>query len=282
MNGPTPEAEAKIKSNPKSSRTATIGISHHSLRFHRNVRSSPTTPIFDVILRIKFFIGSASLSNHIVIHIKSVDVTFAKSVQGICGCGNDGFAPQVEAGVQQDWHTGRLTEELDSPVVQRVGGTFHRLDPSCASFVGYSLDAIAAAVPGRIDHQHIAKRIYSGWVLQIGIIFSRALFQNYRSKGAEWLTKLDARVDDFLHLCPAGISQDGAVTQRSRAPFEASLEEGDDFARQHVVYHHFRPALGFIDALVRTTGDLNSALYFMVRIGLTPVGVFHNELPRMA
>jgi hypothetical protein len=56
MNGPTPEAEAKIKSNPKSNRTATIGISHQSLRFHKNDNNSPTTPKLDDMLRIKFFI----------------------------------------------------------------------------------------------------------------------------------------------------------------------------------------------------------------------------------
>jgi hypothetical protein len=56
MNGPTPEAEAKIKSNPKSNRTVTIGISHQSLRFHKNVNNSPTTPKLDVMLRMKLFI----------------------------------------------------------------------------------------------------------------------------------------------------------------------------------------------------------------------------------
>jgi hypothetical protein len=56
MNGPTPEAEAKIKSNPKSNRTETIGISHHNLRFHKNANNSPTTPKLDVMLRMKLFI----------------------------------------------------------------------------------------------------------------------------------------------------------------------------------------------------------------------------------
>jgi hypothetical protein len=60
MNGPTPEAEAKIKSNPKSNRTATIGTSHQSLRFHKNANNSPTTPKFDVMLRIKLFIFNLS------------------------------------------------------------------------------------------------------------------------------------------------------------------------------------------------------------------------------
>jgi hypothetical protein len=56
MNGPTPEAEAKIKSNPKSNRTATIGTNHQSLRFHKNDNNSPTTPKLDVMLRMKLFI----------------------------------------------------------------------------------------------------------------------------------------------------------------------------------------------------------------------------------
>src|SRR5690554_7419749 len=56
MKGPTPEAEAKIKSNPKSKRIATMGISHQSLRCHRNRNNSPTTPKLDDILRMKFFI----------------------------------------------------------------------------------------------------------------------------------------------------------------------------------------------------------------------------------
>ena len=56
MNGPTPEAEAKISNNPNSIKTKTIGISHQSLRFHRNDINSPATPTLDVILRMKFLI----------------------------------------------------------------------------------------------------------------------------------------------------------------------------------------------------------------------------------
>jgi len=55
MNGPTPDADAKIKSNPNSNRIATMGISHHNLRFHKNANNSLTTPKLDVILRMKFF-----------------------------------------------------------------------------------------------------------------------------------------------------------------------------------------------------------------------------------
>ena len=56
MNGPIPEDEAKTSSNPKSNRTTTIGISHQSLRCHKNANNSLTTPKLDVMLRIKFFI----------------------------------------------------------------------------------------------------------------------------------------------------------------------------------------------------------------------------------
>ena len=55
MNGPTPEAVAKIKSNPKSNRIVTIGISHHIFRCHKNLNNSLTTPKFDVMLRMKLF-----------------------------------------------------------------------------------------------------------------------------------------------------------------------------------------------------------------------------------
>jgi len=56
MNGPTPEAEAKISNNPNSNKTAIIGISHQSLRLQRNDINSPATPTLDVILRMKFLI----------------------------------------------------------------------------------------------------------------------------------------------------------------------------------------------------------------------------------
>jgi hypothetical protein len=56
MNGPIPEAEAKTSNNPKTIRTTTIGISHQSLRCHKNFNNSPTTPKLDVMLRMKLFI----------------------------------------------------------------------------------------------------------------------------------------------------------------------------------------------------------------------------------
>jgi len=58
MNGPMPEAEAKMSNNPKTKRTTTIGISHQSLRCHINDNSSPTTPKLELMLRKKFFILS--------------------------------------------------------------------------------------------------------------------------------------------------------------------------------------------------------------------------------
>jgi hypothetical protein len=55
MNGPIPEAEAKMINNPKIIRTTIIGISHQSLRCHKNLNNSPTTPKLDVMLRMKLF-----------------------------------------------------------------------------------------------------------------------------------------------------------------------------------------------------------------------------------
>ena len=55
MNGPMPEADAKMSNNPKTSRTTTIGISHQSLRCHINDNSSLTTPKLEPMLRKKFF-----------------------------------------------------------------------------------------------------------------------------------------------------------------------------------------------------------------------------------
>jgi hypothetical protein len=56
MNGPIPEAEAKMSKQPKVISTTTMGISHQSLRFHKNDKSSLTTPKLDVMLRKKFLI----------------------------------------------------------------------------------------------------------------------------------------------------------------------------------------------------------------------------------
>lgn len=56
MNGPIPEAEAKIIRSPKISNNVTIGSSHHSLRFQKKANSSPTTPKFDAMLRKKLLI----------------------------------------------------------------------------------------------------------------------------------------------------------------------------------------------------------------------------------
>jgi hypothetical protein len=56
MKGPIPEAEAKMISNPKTIRTTIIGISHQSLRCHKNDNNSLTTPKLEVMLRMKFFI----------------------------------------------------------------------------------------------------------------------------------------------------------------------------------------------------------------------------------
>lgn len=56
MNGARPEAEAKISSSPKSNNTVTIGMSHQSLRAHKKLSNSPTTPKLDDILRKNVFI----------------------------------------------------------------------------------------------------------------------------------------------------------------------------------------------------------------------------------
>ena len=53
-----PEAEAKMINNPKTKSTTTIGISHQSLRCHKNDNSSLTTPKLEPMLRKKFFILS--------------------------------------------------------------------------------------------------------------------------------------------------------------------------------------------------------------------------------
>lgn len=134
MNGPTPEAEAKIKSNPKSNRTATIGISHQSLRFHKKANNSLTTPKLDVMLRMKFLIGiflsvhrdfcqvgirseyfrktfdRVLFPNNKIVHIQRINIAVPKCVQCICRCGNDGFTAQVKAGIQEDRHPGCLAE----------------------------------------------------------------------------------------------------------------------------------------------------------------------------
>jgi hypothetical protein len=48
MKGAMLDVWANINSNPNNKRTITIGINHHSLRFQRNVSSSPMMPRRDV------------------------------------------------------------------------------------------------------------------------------------------------------------------------------------------------------------------------------------------
>src|SRR5215216_122554 len=158
----------------------------------------------------------------------------------------------------------------------------YSLHAASTTFMRYSLDLVATPVPGRTDHQHISQRKITGRIPYAGIKFAGALLQNYGGKGTERLTKLDAGIDNILHLRPSRIGQDGSVPKRPRSPFKAILKKSDHLACQHIIHHQLSPALGILDALVRTSSGFNGTFRFLSRIGLSPVGMLHDELPRFA
>ena len=85
---------------PKSSKIASIGNNHQRLRRQRKPNNSPTTWRLEAMLRKNFFIPRLSLPDDKPIHIECVDIALPKGIEGVGWCVHDGFAAQVEAGIE--------------------------------------------------------------------------------------------------------------------------------------------------------------------------------------
>ena len=58
--------------------------------------------------------------------------------------------------------------------------------------------------------------------------FGNMFFLNGRCKRAEAFTSFDLRIQDVLHVRAARITDNRAIAERARAPFEPALEPADN------------------------------------------------------
>src|SRR5207247_5321154 len=61
--------------------------------------------------------------------------------------------------------------------------------------------------------------------------------QDARRKRAERLSPLDLPIQDLLHVCPSGITQDAAVPQSPRTPLHSALEPAHNQALADPLSH---------------------------------------------
>src|SRR5262245_37377221 len=193
MNGAMAELWARMMRPPSKRSMKTMGSIHHSLAAHRKPRSSPTMENFMNML----FTASSSLLHEMLSENQHVHAAPAEGAVGLGGRVDDRLALQIERGVQDSRHAGRLAERLDQPVVPR------------RRFLVYGLEAggTVDVSDGRQDilfpilHVHDIEHVTRGIVLpRVGKVeeVTDPIHDHRGRERSEWLAELDLGVDDVL------------------------------------------------------------------------------------
>src|SRR5208282_607826 len=111
-------------------------------------------------------------------------------------------------------------------------------------------------------------------------VFALALLKYRRRKRAKPLALLDARIQDIFHSGQTGMSQYGAVAERARPPFHASLKPAYNVARRDLLGNRVeqRFALQFN---VAQTEFFQIGFDASVRKLRTEIGVLHYKTARL-
>src|SRR3984957_4690767 len=116
--------------------------------------------------------------------------------------------------------------------------------------------------------------------------FSRRLFQYGRSEGPEYFTVLDASIQDFFHFRTAGIGQNAALPQGTRAPFRTALKPTENFPFGNVtrggLNQRILVELIDLDFIAGALIFFDGAANVLGRGLRSPSGMVHHELSRKA
>lgn len=108
-------------------------------------------------------------------------------------------------------------------MVERVCFAMHGLQTAGTIHVADCWYVSAFLFPNLEDLHHV------GHVVFLLEPLANALPQNGGSKGPERFAPLDLGVEDCFHVGPAGIAEDGSVSQSARSPFHSALEPAHYF-----------------------------------------------------
>src|SRR5215813_4031406 len=283
MKGAMAELWARMMSPPSKRSMNTIGSIHQSLAAHRKLRSSLTMENFSKTL----FTGPASsrgrdsLLHQMFAEDQHVHPAPTEGAVGLSRGVDDRLALQVEGRVQDHRHPGRLAEELDQTVVTRRSLLVHGLEPRRAVHVRDGGKDVVLAVLHIDDIQHVASGIVARCLGKIEEV-PDAIHQDGGGEWAERFPEFDLGVDDVLHGGITGIGEDGPITERAGAPFETALEPADDLSAQHSVHHALHEVVVAVEAGMANSLSLEERIDLAGPVVLTPVGVSHDEAPRLA
>src|SRR2546426_6733693 len=140
MNGAIDELWARMISTPRSRRVPTMGISHQSFTAHRNANSSRA---IENLARRVVSIVSPSFLDDVVAQDQGVHAAATEGAERLRRGVDDGLPLEVEGGVEQDRHPGRLPKGLDQPMIAGRLDLIHRLEPGGAVHVGDARNARA-------------------------------------------------------------------------------------------------------------------------------------------
>lgn len=109
IKGDKGESWATAKSTPISRIKRASGISHQSLRCHKNVNTSATMAERPLSFLMMFIL---LLPEAIVADVKHVKATLAECTQSVPWACDDRLSAHIKTGVHQDRNPRRLTETL--------------------------------------------------------------------------------------------------------------------------------------------------------------------------
>src|SRR5690348_4062313 len=119
MNGAIAELCARMIRPPSNSSMQTTGTIHQSFADQRKLSSSPAmgnfiNTLFTAIASLR---GRCSLFHHVLSEDQHVDAAPAEGAVRLRRRVDDRLAFEVERGVEDHGHAGRLAERLDQPVI---------------------------------------------------------------------------------------------------------------------------------------------------------------------
>src|SRR5579863_6694014 len=156
-----------------------------------------------------------------------------EAIDGFLGLANNRFV-FVETCIQEHRKPGFLFEGANQLVVERILFTADTLQtPGIVDVIdGGQLGAFLGT--NLIDMQHERR-----WVIVLEV-FALAFLENRGRKWTKPFALLDARIQNILHSWQAGMSEYGAVAERTRTPFHAALKPAYNIARCDILGHEVK------------------------------------------
>ena len=189
---------------------------------------------------------------------EGVDAGAVEAADGAAGIGDEGFAEEVERGVDEDGGGGGFAEFVEEFPEKRVGLAFDGVDADIVAVEGEAFEA-GDGVAERGERRH-------GEAVGRGVeIFGGALGGNGESERVKFLAVLDELIDVFDDVFGEGRGEKTAIAEGAMAEFGAALAPGDDFVAM-------KKGGGFFDGLI-FAGEIAISDFAVVEDGLDFVGI---------